>query len=352
MIMRGEHLPFVPRSTRGAAAILLAACLVTHPSSQASDPPAAAELITPEAEQAIERGLAFLAAEQNQDGSFGAGRYRGNAAVSALAGIAFLAAGNTPGRGPYGQAVDHCLDYLLGHVEPSGLIVDPASVSRGPMYGHGFATLFLAQCYGMSRQPELREKLTRAVNLIVQTQNDEGGWRYFARRDDADLSVTVCQVMALRAARDAGLHVPKETIDLAVAYVKRCQNEDGGFMYTLQGREPSEFARSAAGVVTLQSAGIYRGPKLEKAVRYLERFRPGKVQQRPRFYYYGHYYAVQAMWHTGDGHWQAWYPAVRDEIVAQQQDDRWLSDYGPEYATAMACIILQLPNDCLPIFQK
>ncbi len=353
MMMRGEHLPFVPGWTRGRAAILLAACLLAHAPSQASDPDAAADWITPEAERAIERGLAFLAAEQNQDGSFGSGPYRGNAAISALAGIAFLAAGSTPGRGPYGQTVDYCLDYLLGHVEQSGLIVDPASVRRGPMYGHGFATLFLAQCYGMSRRPELREKLTRAVNLIVQTQNDEGGWRYFARRDDADLSVTVCQVMALRAARDAGVHVPKQTIDRAVEYVKRCQNDDGGFMYTLQGREPSEFARSAAGVVTLQSAGIYHGPELEKAVRYLERFTPGKVQQRPGFYYYGHYYAVQAMWHTGGDHWQAWYPAIRDELVGgQQRDGWWLSDYGPEYATAMACVILQVPNDCVPIFQK
>jgi hypothetical protein len=352
MIMPGKHSGPVHRSTRGKAAILLVACLLVHAPSRASEPPAAAELITPEAERAIERGLTLLASQQNHDGSFGSGRYRGNAAVSALAGIAFLAGGSTPRRGPYGRTVDRCVDYLLDHVEQSGLIVDPASGIRGPMYGHGFATLFLAQCYGMSRRPELREKLTRAVNLIVQTQNDEGGWRYFPRRDDADLSVTVCQVMALRAARDAGLRVPKETIDLAVAYVKRCQNDDGGFMYTLQGREPSQFARSAAGVVTLQSAGIYRGPELERAVRYLEQFTPGKVQQRPGFYYYGHYYAVQAMWHTGGDHWQRWYPAIRDELVGEQQDSRWLSDYGPEYATAMACIILQLPNDCLPIFQK
>jgi hypothetical protein len=105
-------------------------------------------------------------------------------------------------------------------------------------------------------------------------------------------------------------------------------------------------------LMTLQSAGIYRGLELEKAVRYLEQFTPGQVNERPRFYYYGHYYAVQAMWHTGGEPWQAWYPAIRDELVGQQQDSRWLSDYGTDYATAMACIILQPPNHCLPIFQK
>ena len=106
------------------------------------------------------------------------------------------------------------------------------------MYGHGFATLFLAECYGMSPRPELREKLDKAVKLIVNTQNKEGGWRYQPQREDADISVTVCQVMALRAARNAGLYVPKETIDRSIDYVKRSQNADGGFMYMLQGGEP------------------------------------------------------------------------------------------------------------------
>ena len=83
----------------------------------------------------------------------------------------------------------------------------------GPMYEHGFATLFLAEVYGMSPRDDMRDKLARAVDLIVRTQNAEGGWRYQPRREDADISVTICQVMALRAARNAGLKVPNETVD-------------------------------------------------------------------------------------------------------------------------------------------
>ena len=83
------------------------------------------------------------------------------------------------------------------------------------MYSHGFATLFLAECYGMSKRTELRDKLSLAVKLIVNSQNKEGGWRYYPKKEDADISVTVCQVMALRAAHNAGIHVPKETIDRA-----------------------------------------------------------------------------------------------------------------------------------------
>jgi hypothetical protein len=336
-----------------AAPILLAACSLHGAEAQPSDPPKKArDLITPAAERAIERGLVVLASRQHPDGSFGSGRYRGNVAVTALAGMAFLASGSTPGRGPYGETVDRCVDYLMDHCEPSGLVVARESASRGPMYGHGFATLFLAECYGMSRRPDLREKLTRAVRLIVQTQNDEGGWRYQPRRDDADLSVTVCEVMALRAARNAGLCVPRETVDGCVKYVRQCRNPDGGFMYTLQGREQSEFARSAAGIVALQSAGIYQGPSIEPALRYLEQFTPGRVRRQPAHYYYGHYYAAQAMWHAGD-RWLEWYPAVRDELIdGQLRDGTWTSGVCQEYATAMACIVLQVPNDCLPIFQR
>lgn len=74
-------------------------------------------------------------------------------------------------------------------------------------------------------------KLSSAVELIVRTQNSAGGWRYNPAPEDADLSVTVCQMMALRAARNAGIGVAKETIDRAVDYVRRSQNADGGFMY-------------------------------------------------------------------------------------------------------------------------
>ena len=103
------------------------------------------------------------------------------------------------------------------------------------MYSHGFGTLFLAEAYGMTHRPEIREKLQKAVRLIIDTQNIEGGWRYQPVKHDADLSVTICQINALRAARNAGLFVPKETVDACIDYVKRSQNPDGGFRYMLSG---------------------------------------------------------------------------------------------------------------------
>jgi len=313
----------------------------------------AVEMMTPAADQAIERGLALLAARQLEDGSFGSGTYRGNVAITALAGMAFMAGGSLPNRGPYGDRVARTLDYILANTQESGFIVNPPSAGHGPMYGHGFATLFLAECYGSSQRPGLREALTKAVALIVNTQNNEGGWRYQPQRLDADISVTICQVMALRAARNAGLHVPKETIDRCIDYVKKSQNPDGGFMYMLQGGE-SAFARSAAGVVALYSAGVYEGPEIQKGIAYLMQFlpRPGVVR-RDTYYFYGHYYAVQAMWQRGGDAWQQWFPAIRDELIARQREDgSWIDPISTDFATAMAVLILEMPDNRLPIFQR
>ncbi len=343
---------------RWMTAALLAPWLL-HVSARAADPPdapseqLAAELLTPVAEQCVTRGLNFLAAQQQEDGSFGAGTYGRNVAVSALAGMAFMSAGSTPGRGPYGQEVLRCLDYVLSNMQDSGFIVVSGSSSHGPMYGHGFATLFLSECYGMAPEREdLREKLSKAVDLIVQTQNREGGWRYQPQRRDADISVTICQVMALRAARNAGLHVPHETIDQCIDYVRKSQNPDGGFMYMIQGGA-SAFPRSAAGVVALYSAGVYEGPEIEKGLNYLLQHLPRGGFRRESHYYYGQYYAVQAMWHAGGKFWAEWFPAIRDELVKlQRPEGAWDDTISREYGTAMACIILQIPNNYLPIFQR
>jgi len=317
------------------------------------------EFITPATQAAIDEGLAFLAARQNPElGNFG-GQHKlsRNVAVNALCGLALLSGGHTPGRGKYGQNVQRVIDYILSRARPNGYIIDEESALHGPMYGHGFATLFLAEVYGMTRTREVRDKLDLAVKLIVNTQNDEGGWRYHPAPRDADLSVTVCQIMALRAARNCGIYVPKETVDRCTAYVKRCQTPEGGFRYQLNPSSQVTFGLTSAGVVALYSAGIYKGQEIEQGVAFLKQYTPGETRRRPIIhYYYSHYYAVQAMWHSGGENWRAWYPAVRDELLEDAMrlpGGGWTDpSNGDEYATAMACIVLQTPNNFLPIFQR
>jgi Squalene-hopene cyclase C-terminal domain/Prenyltransferase and squalene oxidase repeat len=319
------------------------------------DGSAAKDMITPAAQQAIDQGLAFLSRCQHVDGSFGTGAYQGNVAVASLAALAMMAGGHQPDRGAYGNVVIKALRYVLDQ-NSGGYLVSKIGASHGPMYGHGFGTLFLAEVHGMVHDKELRERLRttlkQAIQLIQNSQNSEGGWRYTPVSKDADVSVTICQIMALRAARNAGFYVPKATVDRCIDYVKRCQDRDGGFHYQQQGG-PSQFARSAAGVVALHCAGVYKGPEVERGLKYLMQHKP--IGFNPH-YYYGHYYAAQAMWTAGDPYWKEWYPAIRDELVNHVELPRhgcWTDQrFGNDYATAMACIILQIPNNYLPILQK
>ena len=321
---------------------------------QTADPEkTAASMVTPATQKATEQGLQWLASRQNDDGSFGFGAQRGNAAICGLSGMAFLSGGSTPGRGPYGGRVEKAVGYLLAIAQPSGFICEPSPTTHGPMYSHGFATLFLAECYGMSKRAELRDKLRLAVKLIVDCQNKEGGWRYNPRKEDADLSVTVCQVMALRAAYNAGMNVPKDTMDRGIQYVIRCRSRDGGFVY-MPNSDHETFPLTAAAIVALNSAA-YPGKEVAGGLDYLTRFRPELgVARREEYFEYGHYYAVQAMWQAGGERWNRWYPAVRDELLTRQDPDgSWnKSAYGSEYATAMCLIILQMPENQLPIFQR
>lgn len=321
------------------------------PAREAPTGAARAELMQP-ALPAIDSGLDYLAGIQEEDGSFGAG-FGKNAAVVGLSGIAFLGSGSSPGRGPYGESIDRCIDFIIDNTQSSGFISIAGATSQGPMYGHGFATLFLAEAYGMSPREDLRDKLADAVGLIVSTQNKEGGWRYQPRPVDADLSVTICQIMALRAARNAGIEVPVETVERCIDYVRQCQNPDGGFGYMPTDRS-SLFPRSAAGVVALYSAGIYEGPEITRGIAYLKKNAPNdRTARRSGHYLYGQYYGAQAMWHAGSDTWSNWYTRTRDTLIASQQPGgSWFDSVGPHYATAMACIVLQTPNDILPIFQR
>ena len=184
------------------------------PEERLPDGSASRGMITVRTDLAIQRGLAYLAARKDRDGSYGTGPYRGNVAISSLAAMSMMCAGYQPQRGVYGSLITDCLRYVMSRESRSlgyrGFLYQPNS-GHGPMYGHGFATLFLSEVYGMvpdkALRDEVRGKLHRAVGLILATQkhNGQNAWRYTPSSRDADLSVTICQIMALRSARNAGM---------------------------------------------------------------------------------------------------------------------------------------------------
>ena len=339
---------------------LFACTLGAQPSESgggAQNKPLAQE-ITPALDEAVSAGIVYLAQTQQPDGAWESGRYGKNVAITSLACLALMSDGHMPGRGELGDVVDRGVDFILSTSKESGLITSEAN--NGPMYGHGFATLFLGEVYGMtpggdnSRADRVHEALVKAVRLIEQTQNEEGGWRYNPVPYDADVSVTICQIMALRSARNAGVEVNAQVIDRAVEYVRLCQNPDGGFKYQL-GSGNSAWPRTAAGVASLFYAGIYEDDAIDNGLEYLNKNAlPGSTSPSRSHYFYGQYYAVQAMYLAGGESWEIWWPAVRAELIAAQNDDGSWDDrsVGPPYGTAMALIVLQMPKRYLPIFQK
>jgi RNA polymerase sigma factor (sigma-70 family) len=316
-------------------------------------------LITKETQKAIDAGLAYLAQEQADDGSWGTQQQQGSTAVTSLAGLAFLSGNHHPDRGEYGKTVTRAVRYVLSqeHKDTPGFF-HAKGAAHGPMYNHGFAVLFLADAHAAiadkKLKTEVKDALDRAVKLTLDSQNEQGGWRYQPKPQDADLSVTAGQVAALRAARDAGIGVPQAALDKAIAYVKSCHHPDnGGYRYQPLGG-PAGFARSAAGVMSLNRLGVKDGEALDNGMDYLRKS-DLKNETVKMHYFYGHYYAAKAMWYAGDKDWRKWYPPVRDELLeSRKEGNRWSSGNpaDPHYCTAMALIILQMPQGHLASMRR
>jgi len=300
--------------------------------------------------KAIDRALEWLAVRQNQDGSFSEGAYQHNTAITSFAMLAFMSQGHLPNQGLYGPEVAKAARFLAasGRKEDGYLV----GARGGNMYCHGMATLALAELYGQTGDDELKPVVRKAVDLIVKCQSPQGGWRYNPDPSGADISVTIMQVMALRTAKNAGLHVPDTTLKKAIAYIKSCYNaRDGGFSYQPGGRGPG-FARTAAGMCVLFLSGEYTAKEIPEAVKYLQ-----KHFTDPTHFFYGHYYAAHAMHQVGGKEWEEWYARTVKYFLSQQTTDgSWTRttrfEVGPVYQTSIAVIVLGVPAHYLPIFQR
>lgn len=318
--------------------------------------------------EAIDKGLAYLAKVQQPDGSFLA-RWDSRsypATMTGLSGLAFMAGGSTPEAGPYADQVKKAMIYLLelGEGHPDGQIAGPDEMRA--TYGHAFSMLFLAQCYGMEANTEyegrIKRLLEKAIRLVARGQSSRGGWLYSPMGGGDEGSTTAGVLQALRACRNAGLKVPRETIDRAVGYLRYTQNPDGGICYSAAHRGASRPAISAAAVACFYATGIYdrdmggEGAEtvmVEKLWRYLSVATKNPEEIRG-FYCYSHYYLAQAKYQRGGRDWELYYTQIARELLAMQAPDgSWPGDdVGQTYGTAIACFILQLPYGYVPICER
>lgn len=296
-------------------------------------------------------GLKWLAARQDKDdGSWSDGGYSHNTAITSFALLAFMSQGHLPNQGQFGTEVAKGMRFLLASQSEDGYLI---GARGGNMYCHGMATLALCELWGSSGDAALKPALDKAVKLIVGSQHDDGGWRYEPRKTGgSDISVTVMQVMALRAAKNAGFNVPDGVLKKAIAYVESCYNERaGGFTYQAHGGSAG-FARTAAGCCALFLAGDYTAKQFAPAVEYLKR-----NFESDKHFCYGHYYAAHAMHQRDPAEWKEWYDRLTKYVLPRQSTDgSWSgldrSGPGAVYQTSIAVIVLSVPTHYLAIFQR
>ena len=313
-------------------------------------------------DRSVSRGLDWLASQQSRIGHWEANDGRYPTAMTALAGIALLCEGSTTTQGKYSREISRTVDYLTSRSNPNGLIGDPRRDDRYT-YGHGFALLFLSQVIGdeedARRRDELTEVLTKAVVFSGRAQTENGGWGYVSAKDGHGFdegSTTITQVQALRGARNAGIEVPKEIIDKAVDYIRKCTLKDGGVQYSIKGGGGRP-AITAAAISCLFSAGKYDDEFVPRLLKYANTHLGNIQNQSFGHWHYAHYYYSQVMYREGGETWKKYKSDVETKLLAEATDNGryvfWNQGYiGPVYTTSINLTILQLKNGALPIYQR
>jgi hypothetical protein len=304
--------------------------------------------------KAVEQTLAFLRATQREDGHWKTNNVTYEVGVTSLAGLAFLSAGHTPGRGPDGAVVTRAIRAVLKTQRPDGFFAP--RYQTWVMYQQGLALLFLSEALAGADADlarELRPALEKGVAATLKAQSKAGGWRYTADPRDQDVSVTTGQLLGLKAAAAAGLTVPPEAIDKALAYVRSCQDEKtGSFGYQRKGGSQQWANTPGAGLVLLLWAGA-KDPAVKTALEFLGR-RPQLTTPYP--FYTTRYLAEFTVLAGGEKP-----DALRTEVLAglakkQRQDGSWPGErlesiFGPAYSTAQVVLALTADQRRLRVFQ-
>lgn len=325
------------------------------------------ESVPPNVRAAIDRATSWLAKAQNPDGTFGRGADRTVAetgsAVTSLAVLAFMASGELPGQGPYGETINRGINCVLSQQQANG-VISGGQMGNYRMYDHGISTIMLCEAYGVANEdlrPKIRDAIDKAIKLILDAQRvpknleDQGGWRYQPNASNSDISVSGWQLMALRGAANLGMAVPKQAIEDGVAYIRRRAIPGGGFSY-VHGGGPNQ-ARTGTGILSLELLGQHNSQEAIAGGEYL--LRNPVLPRGNEAYYYAVYYCSQAANQLGGKYWTGIYVPLRDGVISRQhQDGSWPqgggldSGGGEVYATAMSTLALCVPLRMLPLYQR
>ena len=300
------------------------------------------DVISPELDRVYVKAMQYLVKNQNADGSWPS-QYGNEPAVVGLCVLSILAHGEDPNSGPYRITVHRGVDYILQRQN------DKTGYIGSSMYNHGFATLALAECYGAVQDQRIGPALQKAVDMILtsQSHNPYSAWRYSPESSDADTTVSGAQMVALFAARNAGIGVPEEAINNALKFFASCQGADGGIGYAGPGGPDS--ARTAIGVLVFGLARQQKSTAYRAALTWLK---SNSANDNPYYHYYL-YYAAQAFFRGGPATFDPWNAANIALMTKSQADDgSWNGQLGPTFSTAASLLSLALNYRLLPIYER
>ena len=288
------------------------------------------------------KGLQYLAKNQTPLGNWSDPPHGGEPAVVGLSVVAILAHGDDPNFGPYSVTIRRGLDFILKQQnKTTGYI-------GNSMYNHGFATLALAESYGAVDEPRLGPALQQAVRLIINSQEKNGlhAWRYTPESTDADTTVSGAQMVALCAARNAGIAVPEKAIQDGLKFYLSVQTPEGGFGYTSPNGPNT--ARTAIGCLVFALAKEKNSAAFKSAFEYLKKTPPDNQYQQ-----YFLYYGSQAFFHASPEAWQSWNRKnIKTLGATQTAEGNWEGQFGPSFATAASLLSLALNYRYLPIYER
>ena len=323
-----------------------------------------------ESEEAVERGLRWIAVHQEDDGSWrfdlkvracrgychNPGTEPSTTAATALALLPFLGAGYTHRSGPYVDTVHRGLYYLLRRGRQTDKGLDFQEGMKNGMYAQGLVAIVLCEAFAMTKDPALKQPAQEAVRFIEYAQDKAGGgWRY-RPGEPGDTTVTGWQLMALKSAEMAGLKVDRSVHYAAQRFLDSVASEEGA-LYGYQDRSPRH-STTAIGLLCRMYAGWPRQhPPLARGIAHLAEWGPSETD----LYY--DYYATQVMRHWGGSDWKRWNETMREFLIKTQATEgheagSWYFDDphsrvgGRLYTTAMAVMILEVYYRYMPLYGK
>jgi hypothetical protein len=335
-------------------------------------------------EAAVLAGLGWLLRRQDSDGMWSlTGRYRRDArsraasysgggqeenkcAATAMAMLAFQGYGQTHQGGPheeFREAVERALRALLRQQHADGSFTrhvrrdDDVLGDHQLMYTQALFAFALCELYAMTKDPSLHEPAQRAVDYLVEHQDQRGGWRY-RPGSGSDLSVTGWVMMALQSARMGGLTVPRETLYAIERFLDETGREEGS-RYAYMPRRRWSLAMTAEGLLCRQYLGWQ--PDHESLLDGAELLLDNPIDYEEQDVYYW-YYATQVLHNMEGRMWKDWNAELSTLLPAQQvkdgdergswnaSRDAWGTAGGRLYATCLSLYMLEIYYRHLPIY--